>query len=64
MLFSAFVVAQGLLVLEFFEKLLVNFLIVAEVLANPFELVQQESCIAFGLCNELVDNGVFNLDIL
>ena len=64
MLFAALVVTQRFFVLEFFEQFLVDFLIVAEVLANPFELVQQKSCIAFGLCNEFVDNGVFNFNIL
>ena len=64
MLFAALVVTQWLLVLEFFEQFLVNDFVVAEVLANPFELVQQKAGVTFGLRNELVDNGVFNLDIL
>ena len=64
MLFAALVVAQGLLVLEFLQQLLVNLLAVAETLANPFELVQQESCVAFRLRDELVHDGVLDFYVL
>ena len=39
MFFAALVITQRLLVLEFFEQLFVDNFVVAEVLANPFELV-------------------------
>ena len=61
---AALVVTQRLFVLELFEQFLVDFFAVAKAIANPFNLVQQESRIAFGLCNQFVYNRIFDFDIL
>ena len=63
MLFAALVVTQRLLVLEFFQEFLVDDFAVAEVLANPFNLVQQEAGVAIGLRDKLVYNRVFDFHV-
>ena len=64
MLFATLVVTQGLLVLEFFKKLFIDDFLVAQILADPFNLIQQESCIAIGLRDEFFHDGVFDFNIL